>query len=227
MTLTVYAVADGTASVADGVGIDGAPLEGVSDGYLTAVVTDNCGALAEPDMVDDRVAGEPDPDLLWEYERVIESLMDHHAIVPVRYGSRLPNRAEVRSMLSHRRDELTAALERVRGTVEVSIDARYPREASTDPPQDGRAYMYARLEQHRRTDALSQQLNSLSAHARASRIRPLRPPAVGVHAAYLIPTADVPEFTERVSELGSRLDDVDLVCTGPWPPYSFVEGAAG
>jgi hypothetical protein len=130
-------------------------------------------------------------------------------------------------MLSRRRSELTAALERVRGTVEVSIDARYPAGDSPELPQDGRAYMYARVEQHRRTASLSRQLKSLSTHARASRIRPLRPPAVGVHGAYLIPAGAVAEFTERVSELGNRLDPVELVCTGPWPPYSFAEGAAG
>jgi hypothetical protein len=209
------------------VGVDGAPLEGVTDGYLTAVVTDNGGAVRERPRPDAQAGGVPDPELLWEYERVIEALMNRHAIVPVRYGSRLADRAEVRSMLSCRRRELTAALERVRGTVEVSIDARYPAGDSTALPQDGRAYMYARVEQHRRTASLSQQLKSLSTHARASRIRPLRPPAVGVHGAYLIPTGTVAEFTERVSELGTRLRSVELVCTGPWPPYSFAEGAAG
>ena len=124
MTVMVYAVADGKPSAVDGVGIDGAPLEGVTDGYLTAVVAENGGAVREGALAHGEAGGSPDADRLWRYERVIEALMDHHTIIPVRYGSRLPDRAEVRSMLSHRRHELTAALERVRGTVEVSIDAR-------------------------------------------------------------------------------------------------------
>jgi len=34
----------------------------------------------------------------------------------------------------------------------------------------------------------------------------------------------VAEFVALVAELGNRLDGVELVCTGPCPPYSFADG---
>ena len=43
--------------------------------------------------------------------------------------------------------------------------------------------------------------------------------------AYLVDRARVDEFVALAAQLGDGLDDVELVCTGPWPPYSFAEGA--
>jgi hypothetical protein len=43
--------------------------------------------------------------------------------------------------------------------------------------------------------------------------------------AYLVDRGRVREFVAMVEQLDDRLDDVELVCTGPWPPYSFAEGA--
>jgi Gas vesicle synthesis protein GvpL/GvpF len=32
------------------------------------------------------------------------------------------------------------------------------------------------------------------------------------------------EFVALVEQLDDRLEDVELECTGPWPPYSFTQG---
>jgi hypothetical protein len=45
-----------------------------------------------------------------------------------------------------------------------------------------------------------------------------------VHDAYLVDQERISEFVALVEQLDARLDDVELVCTGPWPPYSFAEG---
>ena len=43
---------------------------------------------------------------------------------------------------------------------------------------------------------------------------------------YLVERARVGEFVALVEQLDDCLDGVDLVCTGPCPPYSFADGAA-
>jgi hypothetical protein len=34
------------------------------------------------------------------------------------------------------------------------------------------------------------------------------------------------EFADRVRDLDEHDADIELVCTGPWPPYSFTPGAS-
>jgi hypothetical protein len=48
-----------------------------------------------------------------------------------------------------------------------------------------------------------------------------------LNASYLVPAAEVDAFTALVEELGElhRGSGVQLECTGPWPPYHFVDRA--
>jgi hypothetical protein len=43
--------------------------------------------------------------------------------------------------------------------------------------------------------------------------------------AYLVDRARLGEFTAVVEQLDRGMPEVELVCTGPWPAYSFAEGA--
>jgi hypothetical protein len=40
--------------------------------------------------------------------------------------------------------------------------------------------------------------------------------------AYLVDRARLDAFRERVESLGSDLVRGTVMCTGPWPPYSFA-----
>ena len=56
-------------------------------------------------------------------------------------------------------------------------------------------------------------------------------PALAVPALAVVePAPDVEALIERfrgrIGRLAQTLPDAEIVCTGPWPPYSFVEGAA-
>ena len=41
-------------------------------------------------------------------------------------------------------------------------------------------------------------------------------------AAYLVPRDGVDDFRGHVVELERAHPDLALVCSGPWPPYSFA-----
>ena len=70
------------------------------------------------------------------------------------------------------------------------------------------------------------QLDPLTALARSIR-RALRPqPDLPVLDAYLVDRGRAGEFVALVHELGGYLDGVELVCTGPCPPYSFADAGA-
>ena len=122
----------------------------------------------------------------------------------------------------------SAALHRVRGAVEIGLSANW-RDASggrTDAqPQTGAAYLRDRLELRQSARRVASELEPLTALALSSRRALVPRPDLPVLDAYLVDRGRVDEFVALVAQLGDGLDDVELVWTGPWPPYSFAEGA--
>jgi hypothetical protein len=68
--------------------------------------------------------------------------------------------------------------------------------------------------------AIHQPLSSL---ARARVRRPTSAPGELVRAAYLVDRDAVDDFIHLLGELELRHPELDVLCTGPWPPYSFSE----
>lgn len=215
MTLLLYAIAsaDQAQTAARRAGIDAVPFR-----RLAALVA------ALPPRLD------ADEETLRAYERTIESLMGDETVLPARFGSVLADETEVRGLLRSRYDELTALLRQVTGAVEIGIRAHppHPRRRGTDsgaPPATGTDYLRARLELRRRSEALADAIDARVAGLYRSRTRRLPDePGRALTASYLVPRSGVPEFAERCAR---PVAGVSLVCTGPWPPYSFSAGAAG
>lgn len=219
MTLLVYAIAERDGSAAPELELAGRRLRGVRDGELIAFVGED--AAAAPDWGVEDVLG---------HERVVELLMDRQPILPVRFGNTVNDESQIRSLLHERRRELSAALQRVRGAVELGVRAQWsqPRPITPeDGPQTGTDYLLERLAMRKRADAVVRGLEGLSGLARLSRIRVLPRPTLPFLGAYLVETAVLTAFVEACAELDDELDDVELVCTGPWPPYSFAGEPAG
>jgi hypothetical protein len=101
--------------------------------------------------------------------------------------------------------------------------------ASTSPareprPESGVAYLRERLETRQSARRLATELDPLTALARGIRRTLSMRGDLPVIDAYLVDRGRVGEFVALVAELGSSLEEVELVCTGPCPPYSFSEG---
>jgi hypothetical protein len=43
-----------------------------------------------------------------------------------------------------------------------------------------------------------------------------------LRAAYLVDRGAVPDFVESVGAMQEENPHLRLLCTGPWPPYSFT-----
>ena len=218
--LYLYAITEST-EPPEGPGLRGAPLRAIGDDGLFAIASEHDDLRIE--------AIEED---LWAHEGVVERLMDRAAVLPMRLGSTLPDEEAVLSTLRERRPEFTEALERVAGAVELGVRAFAETAPDTEPEaaaaasgageRPGTAYMMARLESERHgADAAARIHEPLAALARASTRRPAsRRPAV-LNASYLVDRDRVDAFRARVEELEDGLDEATIVCTGPWPPYSF------
>jgi Gas vesicle synthesis protein GvpL/GvpF len=196
-------------------GLAGAPLDMIAEGPLVAVLTRHTHALDEPGL-----------EALWAHEGVVESLMAERAVLPMRFGTTLPSPDDVREALTARRDVLLEALDRVRGRVELAVRAVQPagRAAAAPPPAaSGSEYVRARLACARTVSALHEPLATLAV---AARRWPERAPGELLRTSYLVDESTVAEFRNAVQCLQHEHPEAALLCTGPWPAYSFVEGVS-
>ena len=141
-------------------------------------------------------------------------------------------------MLAEREAELTEAIERLRGRVELGVKAFLlePQVEAETPPASGRDYLLrkqqaravansAKAEALDVVRSLHEHLESLADDA---RVNPPQPPelsgrdeAMLLNGAYLVVAERQPKFVDALDE--HRDDRLELVVTGPWPPYNFVE----
>lgn len=164
----------------------------------------------------------PSPAMLWSHEAVVERLMTRAAVLPLRFGTVLGDEQTLRAILTERRAQLAEGLERVRGRVELSVRVI----GAPEPPpraESGREYLIARRAAHHRAERVAGEIHQpLAALAHDARLRvPATPPAI-LAAAYLVDHRQVDAFKARVEALAAARDDLSIVGTGPWPPYSFV-----
>jgi hypothetical protein len=197
-------------------GLAEAPLEGIAEAQLLAVASRHEQMPAESAL-----------EALWAHERVMEALMDERAVVPMRFGTRLPHAGEVQAALAARREPLLDALDRVRGRVELAVRAIQPAAevvASSAPAAaSGRDYLRARLRSRLSGASLHEPLAALAV---AARRWPELAPGELLRASYLVEQAAVARFRGSVERLQCEHPGAALLCTGPWPAYSFVERAS-
>jgi hypothetical protein len=171
---------------------------------------------------------EADEAALLEHERVVEALLENGTVLPMRFGSWMGDPGAVLELLVERRSEFELGLERVRGAVEIGVRAlvheesaeREPALAGADRP--GTAYMLARLNDEKRSAVIAAHLHEpLQALSRASTSRKTSLSG-SVNTAYLVDRGDVDAFRAAVQKLDDVAENATIVCTGPWPPYSFT-----
>jgi hypothetical protein len=192
-------------------GLAQAPLDTIADGPLVAVLSRHARAPDEPAL-----------DALQAHEHVVESLMAGRTVLPMRFGTSLPSADDVRDALAERRDVLLEALDRVRGRVELAMRAMLPpasaAAAPLPPAANGSEYVRLRLARAHTLAALHEPLTALAV---AVRSWPERAPGE-VRTSYLVDEPAVGRFRSAVERLQRQHPEAALLCTGPWPAYSFV-----
>jgi hypothetical protein len=174
---------------------DMVPLSTVSAGSLLAI-----WAPADTPRAD----RETTPDDLWRYERVLEALMVDRDLLPMRFGTRLPDVAAAASVIRGRHDDFVDALQRVRGAAEIGVRVIASPGADVGPEV-----------------AIASIHAPLATIARDSRMH-RRPESELLRSAYLVDRDAVEEVAGRIAERQRHTPDLQVLCTGPWPPYSFV-----
>jgi len=212
----MYAVTDEHADVPAMTGIDGGRLHRLAADGLAAIVSETA---ARADASEAAVLA---------HAAVVDALAETaEAVLPARFGGGFDGAAAVVAAVAERREQLGQALERVRGCVELGVRvlASDTNVAPAPPPDapSGRTYMLARLDRVRAAERVATELDrSLVALAHASTSNVVATEPLVVTAAYLVPRGDVDTFRARVDGFHRDRPELTLICTGPWPPYSFA-----
>jgi hypothetical protein len=174
----------------------------------------------------------PEERHLWRHERVTEALMADRGVLPVRFGTTVADEAALAAMLTARADEFRDLLELVRGRVEIGVRALWtppaeePPAADAEPEGSGRAYLMGTLRVRHAGARLADTLHAaLAEHAVRARRRVLVTPRLLLSGAYLVERDGVDRFLAAADEVARAHGEVELMCTGPWPPHSFAAGA--
>ena len=179
------------------------PLTVVARGSLAAI----CGQA--PD-------GDETSDMLWRHERVVETLMLDRDVLPLRYGTSVPDADAAGRLLEANHDHLLRSLEFVRDATEVSV--RVLNASDKSARSRATASVRAIVAQADVAQAVHERLSAL---AQAQTLRPVLPREM-LRAAYLVERDAVERFSAVVRQLQLAHPAWQITFAGPGPPYSFA-----
>jgi len=212
-----------------GRGASGEPLRSIESGALAAVAGESQGPPR------------PEPAALTAHDAVVRRLAEQFpALLPARFGQWLADEQTVIRQLAAHGPELTEALAKVAGCVQMTLRV-YARESAEpagpspqEPPLEtpgggpGTRYMEQRrreAERERTLPEIAPLRDALRPLLRGERIeRPAAPPGRLRATAYdLIARDAAGAYSRIVAETAPLLGSCWHVTTsGPWPPYAFT-----
>jgi hypothetical protein len=210
----LYGLVQGLEELPQVRGVDGAALERRRIDGLDAVVSRGAGDLRE--VTHDQVL---------THAGVVEELMTRsRAVLPAQFGRAFTSEEELSEAVRAKAPALERGLARVHGCVELGLRV-LQREPRRDPSAEvsGREYMQARLAEAAERDRLSDELDRPLAGLSRASARFGGAAGDLLHAAYLVPEENVDAFHKHVSNLEAAYPELTMVCTGPWPPYTFAD----
>jgi hypothetical protein len=218
-----------------GIGIEPAEVHTVNYREIAAVVSDT------PIEVHD-----PTRENVLAHERVNETVMRKHTVIPMSFGTVFKTRDDIVELLRSAYDAFHDVLDKMQDKLEFGLKVLWDREVMVREieqqdedvrrlkqeisAQKGSTY-FARMQYGRLVDA------ALQAHSEkyvAEIFEALRDVAVAsrankpigdkmiMNAAFLVSRDKEQAFDQRVKEIGARFDKLTFKYTGPWPPYNFV-----
>ncbi|MDR3637650.1 MAG: GvpL/GvpF family gas vesicle protein [Isosphaeraceae bacterium] len=235
----LYAIVDGDVDEKPYgfLGLEGCPVYALSDGQLTAVVSNLPGQKLRPERR--RLAAHHD---------VLKRLMPLHTVLPMVFGLVADSPDAVRLVLRQNRDALLAQLDRVRGHVEMGLrvtwdvpnifefllglhpDLKVFRDhvfrGARAPSYEEKIELGRHFEQtlSREREQHAETITQLlSPHCTEIILNTPREEREIAKLVCLVDSGRLREFENGVIEVAKRYDHhYAFDFNGPWPPHSFV-----
>jgi hypothetical protein len=199
-------------------GIEGRPVAAVQEGSLAAWVSEHD---ARP---------EASVESAKRHNEVVVSAMTQEVTpVPVRFGQWLRDDAALRESIRTSHDDWMERIRTFGGAAEYGIrifdPAREADEAAATATT-GTEYMAALARKQKRAGEQSEAVAALSAAVSGlvadEKIEALRTGHGVASVAHLVHPANLDAYREAVDQVRTRMPELRLLSSGPWPPYSFV-----
>jgi hypothetical protein len=226
-------------------GIDGASVARVEVGPIAALVSELSAA-----EYGEKQWREHAQDPRWlqhvatEHHAVLQAVSVQTDVLPLRLPGIHHDSASLQRALLEQQSELEAALDTIRGQIElgakVFLVAERPTPEPEHQPRTGRDYLLRRSAEasSRETGRLRRQQLLLDLHEQLtnsssrSTVNPPQEPALTgrqepmlLDTAYLLPRERIGDFITLAEQLNEALaaDGMALEITGPWPVYNFAD----
>jgi hypothetical protein len=192
------------------------------------------------------VVQDPTRDNVLAHQRVNETVMQHHTVIPMSFGTVFKTDDDIIELLRSAYEAFTDVLNKMQDKFEFGLKVLWDREEiireiegddedirrlkGEISTQKGSTY-FARMQYGRLIDAALQSrseryvaeifeaLRNVSVASRSNK--PIGDRMI-MNAAFLVSRDTESAFDARVKEIGSRYDKLTFKYTGPWPPYNFV-----
>jgi hypothetical protein len=192
------------------------------------------------------VVQDPTRDNVLAHQRVNETVMQNHTVIPMSFGTVFKTDDDIIELLRSAYDAFIDVLNKMQDKFEFGLKVLWDRdqiireieEEDEDirrlkneiSSQKGSTY-FARMQYGRLIDAA---LQARSERYVAEIFQGLRDVAVAsrsnkpigdrmiMNAAFLVGRENEQAFDARVKDIGQRYDKLTFKYTGPWPPYNFV-----
>lgn len=191
------------------------------------------------------------PDLDWvgdralAHEQVVEHFAARWSVLPLKLFTLFSSDERAAERLRERQEDIGRVLARIAGRVEWGVrilfqEAKAKKAEPKEPPPPattGKGFLLRKKEERdgarglagRARAAVDQAYEDLMRQSTAAR---RHEPEAGeggarllLDAAFLVPKGDGDGFEAAVQQWADRLAEhaCDLILTGPWPPYNFIE----
>ena len=234
----VYCIIRSTDSIAYGpigLGADPAEVYTIARGDLAAVVSD-----APLEVLD------PTRDNVLAHQRVNETVMKEHTVLPMSFGTVFKTHDDVIELLRSASDAFSDVLNKMEAKLEFGLKVVWDRDAiirEIEQEDDDIRRVKAELQAHKGSTYFARmqygRLMDAALEARSERyvrdfFEQLRPVSVAsrankpigdkmiMNAAFLVAREKESAFDAKVKQIGARHGSLTFKYTGPWPPYNFV-----
>jgi len=192
------------------------------------------------------VVQDPTRDNVLAHQRVNETAMQQHTVIPMSFGTVFKTDEDIIELLRSAYDAFTDVLNKMQDKFEFGLKVLWDRDQiireieSEDEDirrlkgeistQKGSTY-FARMQYGRLIDAalqarseryVSEIFEALRDVSVASRSNKPIGDRMIMNAAFLVARKLEEAFDARVKGIGQRYDKLTFKYTGPWPPYNFV-----
>jgi len=180
------------------------------------------------------------------HEEVVERLMEHFTVLPVRFHTVFDGRDNLLSMMQSYYKDFRDNLDRVRNKVEFGIKVIWPsdkikehitnaykkndKKVSVPGNSSNKRFMREKFEKYKLDEEFEKKANKFinvmdmffSKFAAEKKLKKLKTEDLLFDAVYLVKKDDQDNFREAFEHIKGPHANFKFLFSGPWPPYNFV-----